>query len=711
MKNRFLQALHEAWWRSLPIYVGMSTLAISQPMLDLYGKNLPVFSTAKVSRYEIAMFVVILVAVPVLIASFVEFLGRLINPRSGLWIRHGFIGLFGVFFFLTMFRQIGINVLVVVFGLALAGAWGIVWLVINKPWAKTFVSYLAIAAPLVIGIFVLNTQEILFPGNLPIASIDSDSTTDSERPPIVLVVIDEAPLYSLLDADGNINKERFPNLAQLSSEATWHRNATAASNWTAQAVPAILTAKLPQKGDLPIASQHPENIFTALAGQYPLNVYEPITSLCPLSLCKSFVPIGERWNNARFRGFLKDALVVFGHRILPESLRDNLPAINEGWGGFAGENVEAPSDNEDDRMSLLRAYGALGPTYQTNILRDLTSRMSTATTPEAYVAHLLVPHRPWRATPDERVYKIYAPDVPQDVVPSDEDERRTMYQRYLLQMAMVDTALGQMIEDMKQANVWDKAMVVLTADHGLTLELNSKVREAVFDNPVIVDDLYRVPMFVKLPQQNVGETTNCAVSVLDILPTILSVAQIDSDWIFDGRDVSAQCPSDTSRVITSPSAQGVFTNSIETLFQRSAYYDALVTREGGTDQISAVGASASLIGKKLQTNSNDSYVTSWSVNELSQFENISVARGSRIPVQLKGVISTTQAFPSGAEGIVTIDGVPAGVITELAGAQGDIEFDVIINYQRLTGGAHDVGLIINFDGGGTDLRMAPAPSN
>ncbi len=710
MKDRVINALHEAWWRAIPLYIGMSTIAISQPMLDLYGKNLPVFSTAKVSRYEIAMFVVILVAVPVLIASFVEFLGRLINPRSGLWIRYGFTGLFGVFFFLTMFRQIGINNIIIVFGVTLAAASGIVWLVVNKSWAKTFVSYLAIAAPLVVGIFVLNTQEILFPGNLPIASIDSDATADPNKPPIVLVVMDEAPLYALLNSEGSINRERFPNLAQLATEATWHRNATAASNWTAQAVPAILTSQLPEKGDLPIASQHPENIFTALASHYPLNVYEPITSLCPTNLCKSFVPVGERWNTARFRGFLRDALVVFGHRILPESLRDNLPTIDEGWGGFAGENTEAPGDNEEERMSLLRAYGVLGPTYQTNILRDLTNRMATATTPEAYIAHLLVPHRPWRSTPDERVYRLYAPDVPQDFVPSDIDQRRTMYQRYLLQMAMVDTALGKMIAEMKQANTWDKSMVVITADHGLTLAPEGKVRQAIFDNPEVTDDLYRVPMFVKLPQQTTGETTNCTVSVLDVLPTILSVAQVETGWTFDGRDISTQCPENSRRVITSPSETSTFTNSIEMLFQRSAYYDALVSREGGTDQISAVGASAPLIGKKLQTNSEKSHVTGWSVNELSQFENISIERGSRIPVQLKGVITVDQPLPTGAEGIITIDGVAAGVITELSGAQGDVDFDVVINYQLLSAGSHDLGLIINFDGRGTDLRVAPAPS-
>lgn len=705
---RFMSACREAFWRSVPAYLGMATIAIAQPMLDLYGKNLPVFSTAKVSRYEIAAFGLIVVLLPTLFACITEFVARLIAPRSGIYVRRGFIGLFGALFVLTTLRQMGVNHIVLVLAITAILTSVVVWLFIQKPWAKTFMSYLAIAAPLVAGLFVVNTRQILIPGQLPIASINSDVVADASKPPVVLLVIDEAPLYSLLDAQGNINAQRFPNLALLSQEATWHRNATAVSNWTAQAVPSIFTSLLPKKGDLPISSVHPKNIFSALGNDYPLNVYEPITSLCPSSVCKSVVPVGERWNNARFRGFLKDALVVFGHRILPASLRDNLPSIDQGWGGFAGGNATEPGDNEDERMSVLRAYGVLGPVYQANLLNDLVQRMSIATSPEAYIAHLLIPHRPWKATPDERLYDVFSPDIPDDVIPTDLDQRRTMYQRYLLQMAMVDTAIGNMMTSMKQANTWDKSLVVIAADHGLTFEPGFKARRAVFDNKEITDDLYRVPMFVKLPQQKIGQTTNCTVSVLDILPTILSVTKIETDWTFDGRDVSTDCPNDASRPITSTETQSAFTNSLDVLFQRSLAYDSLVTREGGTAQIAAVGASASLIGKPLEGSNDDSGVEWWATYALSQLGNISTQRGAKVPVQVKGTLRLRQQMPPGAEGIITIDGVAAGVVAEIGGAEGEISFDAIVDYTLFTGGSHEIGLVINFDGSGTDLRRAPA---
>jgi hypothetical protein len=707
LRRRITAAFLESFWRAVPLYLGLSTIAIAQPMLDLYGKNLPVFSSAKVSRYEISVFVFIVVVFPVLIACLLEFIGRIIHPKSGLWIRRLILGLFGAIFILTSLRQLGVDNPVFVFITALLSGGGLVWLINNKNWAKTFVAYLAFVAPLVTGVFVYNTQDLLFPNTLPIASTNSTGVDDSGKPPVVLIVIDEAPLFSLLDAEGEINKERFPNLAQLSKDATWHRNAIGVSNWTAQAVPAIFTSLFPEQGDLPLASVHPKNIFTALADTYPLNVYEPITSLCPSSLCKSVVPIGERWNTARFRDFMRDALVVFGHRIFPKSLRDNLPRIDEGWGGFAGSDSEESANNEAERMSLLRTFGVLGPVYQTNILSELTTRMTAATTPEAYIAHLLVPHRPWRGTPDERVYRIYSPDVPQDVVPDDLDQRRTIYQRYLLQMGLLDTALGRMISDMKQANVWDESLVILAADHGLTLETGTKVRQAVFSNNQITDDLYRVPMFVKLPKQKSGGTTDCTVSVLDVLPTVLSVTNLETGWTFDGRDVSTDCPNDTTRKITSPSGEGIFANSIAMLFERSAKYDTLVSRSGGTDRIAAVGRSASLVGQMLKTNSSDSGVASWSIVELPKFTNVLTQRGALIPVQLKGVMRLSQQMPANAEGIITVNGVAAGVISEIGGAVGEINFDVVINYRLLTQGTHEVGLVLNFDGNGKDLRAGP----
>ena len=59
--------------------------------------------------------------------------------------------------------------------------------------------------------------------------------TIERTPPIVLVVFDELPMNSLLDAKGNIDAERYPNFGALAREAYWFRNASTVAYMTAYA--------------------------------------------------------------------------------------------------------------------------------------------------------------------------------------------------------------------------------------------------------------------------------------------------------------------------------------------------------------------------------------------------------------------------------------------------------------------------------------------
>ena len=68
--------------------------------------------------------------------------------------------------------------------------------------------------------------------------------------------------------DGHIDAARYPNFARLARDATWYRNATTVADYTERAVPALLTGDRPTTAALPIASDHPESLFTLLGGNY-----------------------------------------------------------------------------------------------------------------------------------------------------------------------------------------------------------------------------------------------------------------------------------------------------------------------------------------------------------------------------------------------------------------------------------------------------------
>ena len=102
-------------------------------------------------------------------------------------------------------------------GLAVALAYGRIRFV------RQFLTALAPAALVVPALFLLDPD--VAHTFLPSESAAAVQTIE-RTPPIVLVVFDELPLNSLLDADGSIDAKRYPNFAALAREAYWFRNAS-----------------------------------------------------------------------------------------------------------------------------------------------------------------------------------------------------------------------------------------------------------------------------------------------------------------------------------------------------------------------------------------------------------------------------------------------------------------------------------------------------
>ena len=86
---------------------------------------------------------------------------------------------------------------------------------------------------------------------------------------------------------------------------------------------------------LPTYREHPCNILSLFGPFVPVHRYEPVTDLCPPDFC-------EQRPAESLPTVVLDAAVVYGHRTLPEDLRDSLPSIDSSWGGF-GDELGGPS--------------------------------------------------------------------------------------------------------------------------------------------------------------------------------------------------------------------------------------------------------------------------------------------------------------------------------------------------------------------------------
>ncbi|MGH3062410.1 MAG: sulfatase-like hydrolase/transferase, partial [Gaiellaceae bacterium] len=177
---------------------GLSALAVAQPLFDLLSRNAEFFAVRGSTRWDIVLFAVGLVVLPPLLLLGVEALAGLADARAATAAHLLFVGiLVGV---LVMQALPLAGSAVVLGAAAAAGAAAAVLYAYARP-ARMLLTVLA-AAPLVfVGLFLLES---------PVSRLVLDGTPEprlAEVPssaPVVMVVLDELPTVSLMDAEGEI---------------------------------------------------------------------------------------------------------------------------------------------------------------------------------------------------------------------------------------------------------------------------------------------------------------------------------------------------------------------------------------------------------------------------------------------------------------------------------------------------------------------------
>ncbi len=277
--------------------------------------------------------------------------------------------------------------------------------------------------------------------------------------PVVMVVFDETPLVSLLDGHGRVDARRYPNFAALAGASTWYSNATTVADASKLAIPSILDGRTPVRGRPATYRGHPRNLFTMLhARGYRLKVGEEATSLCPYSGCR-------RRHNAHY--FLSH-----------------------------------------DRLGRVERFIA---------------GIGNPRTPTLYYKHALLPHVPWIFTPSLQRYDdtVLGPITglnSSDRSVFDRTLVRQSWQRHLLQVGAVDTLIGQLVARMKQTGIYDRAALVVMADHGVSFRVGATDRRTIV--PANTFDIAPIPLFIKAPGQHRGVVNRSLVRTYDVLPTI-----------------------------------------------------------------------------------------------------------------------------------------------------------------------------------------------
>jgi hypothetical protein len=124
--------------------VGLAGLAITQPVLDLFGKNPTFFVAGNYGRRQIVAFVLVVAVVPALTVWIVTALAGLAHQRTGVVVHRLGVVMLGGLFGLVLARSWGLDRMVTAFALAGVVGLGVAWAEWRWRPARTFLAYLAV---------------------------------------------------------------------------------------------------------------------------------------------------------------------------------------------------------------------------------------------------------------------------------------------------------------------------------------------------------------------------------------------------------------------------------------------------------------------------------------------------------------------------------------------------------------------------------------
>ena len=487
--------------------VVLCSFAVAQPVFDLLGRNGEFFGARGSTRWEVVLFALSLVLVPPAALLAVE---AAVRRRARGAVHAVFVaGLVGLLL-LQGIRAAGAPGWALAVAAGALGA-GAAALYVRAPAARLIVTALTPAPVLFLGLFLLHSDA----SRLTLSGTPSAYAAEARpRAPVVMVVFDELPVNSLLDARGGVDPVRFPHFAALQRGSNWFANESVVSEGTLQGVPALLTGLYPHAGELPVYHDHPRNLFTLLGSDAELHVFETGTHLCPRKLCHtSGGSLGSRLGS-----LYADASVVYLHELLPDDLARGIPSVSDDWQDFW--------QNGSGRADPARRFGRFLPTVR------------PARRPVLWYLHFLLPHSPWRFLPSGRRYEIRPSPgwSAAEVWNGNQAAVDQYWQRHLLQLGFADRLLGRLVARLRATGLYDRSLLVVTADEGLSFRAGEKRRPASAAN---LQDIAYVPLFVKLPHQRQGRVVRTATQSVDVLPTIAAALRVRVPWRIDGQNLLA----------------------------------------------------------------------------------------------------------------------------------------------------------------------------
>jgi tetratricopeptide (TPR) repeat protein len=109
-----------------------------------------------------------------------------------------------------------------------------------------------------------------------------------------------------------------------------------------------------------------------------------------------------------------------------------------------------------------------------------------------------------------------------------------LFDGYAGEIAYTDHCIGQVIDKLKQLDLYDSTLIIITSDHGEMLGQHGEGTHGYF----VYQPAIKVPLIFKLPGISTPQRIAGSVGLVDIVPTVCSMLNIELPTPIQGQDLS-----------------------------------------------------------------------------------------------------------------------------------------------------------------------------
>jgi arylsulfatase A-like enzyme len=388
--------------------------------------------------------------------------------------------------------------------------------------------WLAVAAVVLLAVGALGATRGFGRGGGSATHVTEDGARAEARPNVLLILIDT------LRADHvsayGYPRATTPTLDALAGEGVLFTHAFAQSSWTKPSTASLLTSTYPTMHQMNLDQSKLADSAVLLHEVMRAHGYETAT----LS--------GNPWITPEY-GF--DQGVDYFYSVYDERFARVTLLM------MALRRVNRLFDPKATVYNLVkrRVQGELSTTKRDDLLGAEAARWLARprTRPAFLYLHLMSPHHPYDPPPPfDRAFVKNPQNPPVTVYPRKSfyfyqqgdrlppEKFDDMVGRYDGDILFVDTVLGKLMTRLRELQLLERTVVIVTSDHG----------EEFYDHEnwghghTVYNELLRVPLLARFPAKLPrGSRIDEPVMSVDILPTILDLANVASSATFVGRSL------------------------------------------------------------------------------------------------------------------------------------------------------------------------------